>query len=318
MAIMKETDQRFLNIERKIGIFVLTAVVGVLAVVVLIGLERDLFSAKTGIFFIASSAEGIDEGMAVKLSGFKIGTVKRVSLTDVARVRVDLSVNSDYMKWVKVDSKAILTKEGLIGEGVIRIESGSPRSASLQENSEIGFERQRGLSEMALELKDEIKPALADARQLIHDLNDPQGDMKQALMRLRSLSENLASTRERIDALVQHVDVQVGTTGAKIRTLVDSTQQAVSRADGVVATIERQLPPLIEKATESIDNIQRSTETIRQVVDRVAPQVPFLLEKTGEVAGGAKEVVDSVKAMWPVRLYIKPPEEKTLSVDSGD
>ena len=51
MAILQDDDKRFRGIEKKIGLFVLAAMIGVLAVIVTIGMRQDFFAAKTRFFF---------------------------------------------------------------------------------------------------------------------------------------------------------------------------------------------------------------------------------------------------------------------------
>ncbi|MEK7191388.1 MAG: MlaD family protein, partial [Pseudomonadota bacterium] len=86
MAIMQDQDARFQHLERKIGMFVLVAIFGIVLTIGAIGVKQELFTPKTPIHFITDSAHDIAEGTAVKLRGFNIGKVERLTLTDDARV----------------------------------------------------------------------------------------------------------------------------------------------------------------------------------------------------------------------------------------
>ena len=92
---------------------------------VFIGIERGVFTAKYRINFTVDKGTGFFEGMPVKLSGFKIGKIDSMSLDEHAKVKVILLINKKYSKWIRQDSKAILTKEGFIGRGAIEITVGS-------------------------------------------------------------------------------------------------------------------------------------------------------------------------------------------------
>ncbi|MEW6674980.1 MAG: MlaD family protein [Nitrospirota bacterium] len=318
MRILEETDQRFIGIEKKIGLFIIIAIIGVFTVIAFIGIQHDVFTPKTRIYFIADSGQGINEGMAIKLSGFKIGKVEGLSLDDIARVKVELSINTKYMKWIKTDSKARLIKEGVIGDSIIEITPGSADARQVPEDGIIAFERAKGLSEMAEELKDEIKPVLTDIKQIIHYVNDPQGDIKQTLKNLRELSEDVSTTRQHLDTLLQDAEKNMNVTVTKIDFLLDSTKQTITTVDNVIKKIDRDIPHMVEIANKSLKNIETTTEEIKKAVERSAPQVPSIVEKAGDVADSTKEVVDSVKKIWPIRSYIKASEEKTLNVDSYD
>src|SRR5208283_2460249 len=120
---------------------------------------------KTSIYFIADSGYDINEGQAVKLSGFKIGKVRNITLEENAKVKVELSINRRYMKWVKIDSSAKLYREGVIGDSIIVIKAGSENSKEAVGSVMLPFTREKGIGEIAGELKDEITPALKDLKE---------------------------------------------------------------------------------------------------------------------------------------------------------
>lgn len=316
MGLMKETDERFIGIEKKIGLFVIIAIAGIIAAIAFIGIQRGVFTPKTKVYFIADSGQGINEGTAVKLSGFKIGRVQKLSLDDVARVKVELSINTKYMKWIRTDSKARLFKEGFIGDSVIEITPGSEKAKQVAENGIIEFERAKGLGEIAEELKEEIKPVLSDVKEIIHYINDPQGDVKQTLKNLRKISEDLPETQQRLNVLIKDADRGVNATTKKIDSILDSTKQTMNTVEGLIKKVDKDIPNILEKTDRSLENIQKTTEEIKKATEQTAPKIPSTLKKGEEAAEGAKEVTDAVKKIWPIRLFIKEPEEKTLDVDS--
>jgi phospholipid/cholesterol/gamma-HCH transport system substrate-binding protein len=327
MKIMKESDERFVNIEKKIGMFILIALIGMAAGIAFIGIQQDVFTPKTKILFVADSGRDITEGQAVKLSGFKIGKVKKLSLDDIARVKVELAINKKYMKWIKSDSKARLTKEGLIGESIIEITPGSLHATQITENGIIVFEREKGLTEMAEELRNEIKPVLLDIKQIVHYVNDPQSDFKQTLRNLEKVSGNLSATRQYLNSLVQNTeknlsiaiqntDKNLTTAMTKANSVLDSSKQTVENTDNVIKRFDKDMPNLLRMVNKSLENVQKATDEIKKATEQASPHIPSLLEKGTDVADSAKEVIDSAKQVWPISLYIEVPENKILKIDS--
>ncbi len=312
MAVIKETDPRFINVEKKIGMFVLIAIAGIALVIAFIGIQQDVFTSKTEIYFITDSGEGITEGMAVKLSGFKIGKVKKLNLDDVAKVKVELSINTRYMKWIKTDSKARLAKEGLIGDSIIEITPGSAKASQIAEKGMIAFARARGLSDIAEELKEEVTPVLTEIKEIIHYVNDPQGDIKHTLKNISKLSDEVFTTKQHLDNLLK----DAGGSMKKVDPLLDSTKKTMTTVESMVQKIDKDLPSMMEKVDKSLTNVQKMTDDLKKATEQSAPKIPSLVEKGDDIAGGTKEIIDSVKKMWPIRSFIKNPEEKTLKVDS--
>lgn len=318
MNLLKESDKRFLNIERKIGLFVLIAVAGIIAVVISIGIQHDLFTAKNRLYFIAENGQGINEGMAVKLSGFKIGKIKKIELDDIAQVKVELSVNRKYMRWIKMDSIARLVKEGVIGDSLIEVTPGSANSKPAEDSSVMKFEREKGISAMVEELKDEIKPVIKEVKEIIHYINDPDGDIKGTLRNVKALSADLSGTGKKLNAILDNSDKTVAGTSQKINTLLDSTGKTVNDINSLLKKVENEVPSVIEKVNKSLENVQKTTEEIRKATEQAAPSIPSIMEKGKDVADDTKEITGSVKKIWPIRSFIKAPEEKILKIESHE
>lgn len=153
MKIAKDTDLRFANIEKKVGIFILVACFGIIAVFVFMGIQKDIFSYKKRIYFVTDSGKDINAGQTVTLCGFKIGKVKKLLLDEFARVKVELSVSSKYMQWITTDSRARLVKEFPMGASVIEITPGSAGAGQVKENNILLFEREKWLTDIATTIK---------------------------------------------------------------------------------------------------------------------------------------------------------------------
>lgn len=232
MAILQDDDARFKGIEKKIGLFVLAAVVGVLAVIAAIGVRQDFFAAKTRLFFVTESARSIEAGMDVKLSGFKVGQVERLELTDKAYVKVTLSVLEKYMTWIKADSGARLAAEGLIGGNVIEITPGTEKAGLLAENSQLAFEREPGLNEVVAGLYDEVVPLL--------------NDLQRAVNRVDGVVAGLPATLGKVDSAITSANKSFQNlekvTSNDLPVLARSGRETVERANEVVDSLSRTWP----------------------------------------------------------------------------
>lgn len=202
MAIMQDEDARFEHLERKIGAFVLVALLGIALVFAAIALKQGLFTPRTSVRFVADSGQDIAAGMAVKMSGFHIGKVEELTLTEQAKVQVTLAINDEYMKWLHGDARARLLKEGLIGETIIDISPGSESAPPLAKSDTLVFERGAGLEEVVNQLYAQVVPILHDVKRLTHDFQDPQGDFHQILRRTNVILASLPETQRRLDSVL--------------------------------------------------------------------------------------------------------------------
>ncbi len=232
MAILQDDDARFQHLNRKLGIFLLIAAAGIVLTLISIGIEQKLFTPKTRIFFVTDSGRDIVQGMAVKLSGFNIGKVKRLELSEQARVRVTLEINDEYMKWVRKDSKAKLLKEGVIGDNVIEVEPGKEASPALAKDSEIAFEREMGMGQVVGDLYEDLKPLIKDLRSAVHHAD--------------VLLTDLPGTRARLDAVLGSAQRNFTSlekvTASELPAAVRGGREVVENSKKVVDSLSRTWP----------------------------------------------------------------------------
>ena len=111
---------RFRGIRRQVSVFLLTALLGFAALVTLVAYKQGMFVPHTDIYFHAPDATGINKGMAVRLHGVPVGTVREVELVERG-VRVRLGINNDYIPRLPRSAQARITREGYVGVASIQI-----------------------------------------------------------------------------------------------------------------------------------------------------------------------------------------------------
>lgn len=320
MERMKDSDARFKSLELKTGLLVFFALVGILAVVVSVGLERDIFSKKFTLHFYTDSGAGFKEAMPVKISGFKIGRIKGIELSETAKVKITLEIGKKYQKWLRRGSIAKVGKEGFIGEASVDVTPGSPDGQMLVDKDVIPYEKARGVEELV----EEVKPVLREVKDIIHYVNDPEGDLKQTLGNVKDVTAGLQSTKARVDgvldetnAAIKKVQGLVDNVEAKAKPAVDSATKAVKNLEGATQKVEKimndaeavtkKLPATTEKIDRVIDNVK----TMSDAFVKDTPRIRELLSDVGDAAKDGKALVKGIKEGFPGRLVLpaqKPPE----------
>jgi phospholipid/cholesterol/gamma-HCH transport system substrate-binding protein len=246
MAILRDEDKRYKHLEQKIGWFVLVAVAGIVLTVLAIGINQGVFSPKTHVYFVADSGQDIVDGQSVKLSGFHIGRVSKLALTEAARVQVTLSINSAYMKWIKQDARARLVKEGVIGDTIIEIVPGSATAELLGHENEIAFVREMGFGRAVDELYQELVPLLEDLKRFTHYLGDPEGDFRQTLNKSNVLLTEFSGTRRKLDIVLKsaarNLENLEKTTTNELSEMVRSGREVFEESQKVVDSMSRTWP----------------------------------------------------------------------------
>ena len=270
-----QTDPRFKGLERKVGIFMLIAIACLLVIVFFMGMEKGLFAKEYNLYITVESGSGFIEGMPIKLSGFRVGKVKSLKLTDDAKVKVILVINKEYQKWIRSDSVAKLVKENVIGDSMLEISVGSAEKPMLIDTNELVYEKVAGVDEFT----QSIQPLLEETTKTLQYINDPKGDIKKTLSNVERLSEHLLETENNLNEL-----------------LVTSN-----------ATLEK-LDMIASKSIGVVDD----TKQISGVLAAKNNELKLMIEDTEEVLSDTREIIKGLKETWPVNTLIRPKNENEL------
>jgi phospholipid/cholesterol/gamma-HCH transport system substrate-binding protein len=313
--MIPEEDPRFKNLERKIGIFMATALAGMVIAALLFGLQKDFFTKKYSLMFTVDRGTGFTKGMPVKLSGFRVGRVTAISLNNQAMVDISIEIDSDYRTWIRSDSTAKLVKEGLIGDSIIDISVGSPAKPELKDRDSITYVKTKALDEMADEIAQKIKPVLIEVRDIISYINDPDGDLKKTIRNAEQLTRNLEGTRQNTDSLIITANEKVQLVSARTASLLDSTRSkidsidlnpAISRINNSLELIDTKMPLLLDKAGSTLDNVSRISYETRLLSERVFPKIPGVLSQAEDLMFSTERLVNSLQNTWLLRDTATP------------
>lgn len=315
-----EQDPRFRHLERKIGLFVLAALAGIALVVILLGLQKDMFTPTYTLHFTVDQGTGFAKGMPVKLSGFRIGRVTELTLNDQAMVDITIEVAKKYHKWIRSDSTVRLTKEGLVGDSTVELTIGSLDKEAIKNGDFLVYIKTKGLNEMADEIAEKVKPVLIEVKEIISYVNNPDGDLKKTVKNLEILTRNLEKTRSGADTLLLDANRNLEGIARKTTSLLDTTNRKIDSLDmaGVNATLER-LPPLLEKTDAAMANITRITDDTQKLSSQAFPLIPGFLSRSEELILSTDRLINTLNSSWLLGGTTTSPMERTLKAgDSHD
>lgn len=287
---------------RRVGRFVAGAALIVIAAALFMAVQKGVFQRTTQLHSFADSAKGMVPGMAVKLNGFKVGTLGKLAMDTDGRVSMVLLVGDEYVHLIHKDARARWAKEDLIGESVIEIVPGSENAPIVENNAVIGFERARDIGEELSKLANQLQPILADVKSITAYLDNPDGDVKKAAQQLKRASTALADAGEDVSETTRRNKQQI--------------QSAVTNASKALATLNTELPRLIGRMDTSLRHVEGATADVHAITGKLAEDLPPTVSEGREAIQDTRDVVNAVKGSWPVRDLLPPPQERSLPLDS--
>ena len=309
--------RRFRGIRNQVNAFLLSALIGFAGVLGLVAYKQGMFVQHVNVYFHAADATGINKGMAVRLNGVPVGSVRDVELADRG-VRVRLAINASYIARLPRGAQARLSREGYVGAAAIQILPGTAATdrTPVAEGDEIRFVAQKGLTDMLDEVRQQMTPALQELRRAASEMADPSSDFRRSVSALRELIEELPPATRELRTLVRNTDRTMAAVGRQ----AEDTLSLVAR---VAQQTEQHLPVIAGKLGTTLDSLNATSNQVRETtrangdaLRELLTQAPELVRGSNEVVRDTQELTQAARRTWLLRDYIEPTQMRTLPVDS--
>jgi phospholipid/cholesterol/gamma-HCH transport system substrate-binding protein len=302
MSILIEQDSDVALLHRGTRRFLIIGMLATALIVSAILLRQGLFRQTADLGFVTDSAQDISKGQSVKIAGFRVGSVKTVTLRADGKVEVRLEIDADYMRFVTRDAVIELRKEGLVGSAVLEVIPGPDRTKLAANDARLEFARADGLTAMALSLRDKVMPILGDVKAITGTLADPHHGLPATLAQVREVTASL-------NTLLQTGNTQVGDIGQAATATLGKAQQSLVQLDQTLDTVKTRLPALLDKTQRIVDHVEKVTADAET-------SVPPLLNDGRAAAADVREIVTGAKSATPFKNWVEPPPSTKLKADS--
>lgn len=253
----------------KLGFFVLISLVLFLIAVFFIGGARDLFNPTFEIHTRFKDVNGLTRGNNVWLSGVKIGTVRRVSITSDSMVSVTLRIREEDRQFINKDARASISSEGLIGNTIVVIEPGRS-GIPIEEDDVIASVTQTGAQDILDMLETTGQNVLViteDIQRITEQINSGEGTIGR-LLSSNELANNLESTVQSLE-----------TTGQRTARISNDLSRMVNRLqnneDGPVHTLlnDTTFAPTYDSLMQNIQVTSQNINEVSQNLQRLSEQM---------------------------------------------
>ncbi|MCK9388089.1 MAG: MlaD family protein [Sulfuritalea sp.] len=302
MSLLTQHDSDTDALRRGTRRFLLFAALVTLALLAAIVVRQGLFRQTTNYSFVANSAQDIVKGQAVKIAGFRVGSVSAVSLKDDGQVVVTMEIDADHMRFVTYDARVELRKDGLVGSATLEIVPGPDKTRLAAAEARLAFSRADGLAALANQVRDEFIPILKDIKLITGVLADPQKGLPGTLAQVRESSEALK-------VLLANGNSQVTGIGKAATQVLGKAEQDLSHLGQTLETANKRLPGLIDRTQQTLEHVEKITA-------EAEISVPPVLRDGSAVAADVREIVSGAKQAWPIRNLVDAPAPATLKADS--
>jgi len=238
------------KVELKVGVFVVMTTLLIITSVLYIAYSKGFFSKEYAFTLSSKSGEDLTEGMPVNFSGFKIGRIEKLELSDQGLVLVKIRIPEQHVKWIKASSIFSINKP-LIGSSKLIATTPNLNSPALSPEIIPEIVRIDNIDETIKR----VQPTLEKVDKVVSNIERITAN----LAKKNSVVEMVVGDPESARAIHESIKTTKDIL-AKVDTLLAKTDDQVYGSDGVLLLVRKILKDLIlklDKMNTTLDNVTK-------------------------------------------------------------
>lgn len=169
----------------KLGMFVTIGLVLFIGTIYFVGKQKNLFGSTFTLKSQFKTVTGLKVGNNVRFSGINVGTVSEILLLTDSAVVVKLVIQENVRRFIKVDAKASIGSDGLMGDKVLTIAPGTKSNSCVKDNATIASIKAIEIEDIMKGVKTTVDNAAVITDELAefsYKINNGKGTLSKLLM----------------------------------------------------------------------------------------------------------------------------------------
>lgn len=260
----------------KVGLVVTLSLAIVFMAVMFAGNIEKVFAPKVIIYAYADDIKGLREGSPVWFSGVEIGAVKSIDLTTHRKVQISMSIESDALQYLRMDSRANILTLGLLGDKYVEITPGSKLAEGLNAGDMISGTTPTEIQDF-VQTSQESLAKISDFMTILEDIlveiEKGEGTVSK-FIRDPSVYDNLRDTIGELSILIEKIESGKGSVGRLLNedVLYNDVSAAVKDVRLFAETLKESEGTLNKLISDPslYDRFQRASESLDTFAQRLA------------------------------------------------
>jgi len=237
----------------KLGIFIITGLFLFVFALFYIGSKENLFTNTFNVYSVFSNVSGLTQGNSVQYAGINVGTVESIEILSVDQVRVNMNLVSDVQKFIKKDSKATISSDGLVGSKIVSITPGKFESVMVENGDSIHSINPVSMGDIINNLNESSKEAEVIAKELteiMSKINNGEGTLGKLV--------NNSSMYDNLDSLLNSF---AGST-AQINNILTQTSNTIDMVAGDIQEMQGSVKLIVTNIGDITSKINSSQSLV--------------------------------------------------------
>jgi phospholipid/cholesterol/gamma-HCH transport system substrate-binding protein len=287
----------------RVGVFLALSVAVTMFAVFTLGSNGGIFASKSTLYVHFADINGLVPGAPVRLAGLDVGNVRKITFSDdleQREARIELSIRDRFMSRIRADSRAFIDSKGLLGDKLVNITIGNPKSPPLHDGDTLKTRTSPSIEQLTNKVNDavtSITRATDEAGLFLETLADPElrADLKRMLHSAADIAEGVQQSDSVAHRLIydkRYAD-EIGGILEETRRTMSGLRAAVEHVQAVASAVRSGDGTLHELVygrggVQTLTDLQRAAFELGTLVQAVRTE-PGLLhtliydEKSGEI-----------------------------------
>jgi phospholipid/cholesterol/gamma-HCH transport system substrate-binding protein len=269
--------------DQIVGFFLLLVLVGVAAVLILVGINQRWFAKNYYFQSLFPSGDGLAVGMPISLKGFQIGKISDIRLNEQNEVDVIFYVEDTYYSRVKPDSVLQLTTSAIGLSSSLRLLPGNNQLGPLPEKSIIpSYDSPEGQA-LVVDKKVDVPKGQDVIGSVIGNLNPVLDEARQTILEIRRVATSL--------------DAAMAGTGGPVGSMVSDLSGTPARVNKAVDDISGRVNTLLDRLTVISDNLTAIAAQTRGVIGDLSTNLDTISQNLKSMTGDLKNTQGLAKRL---------------------
>lgn len=219
--------------KARLGVFIAVGVAIFVIAIFFIGKQQNLFNPVFKVTTNFQNVSGLLVGNNVRYSGINVGIVDNITIINDSTVQVNMLIRRNVQQFIKADSQAGISSEGIIGDRVLIITQGSNHASTVQDGQHI-------LSKEPLEtdmIMASLQTSASNAEiitlqlsQIMMNINSGEGTIGR-MIQDTTIAENISQTIENFKKSSEDFDETIEITKQNVFEFMEKLQITAAKTE---------------------------------------------------------------------------------------
>lgn len=267
-------------IERKVGLFLTTILLLTLISSIFVAYKKGIFEEYFFVTIASKSGDAISKQMPVVFSGFEIGRVSSIELSDNAEVIIKAKISSKHIKWVNNSSEFILEKP-LIGTTKIVVKTPTLQASELDPHTIKNLKVVDGIDEVIAK----VTPVVEKAEIVVANIEKITTELAEKESLIAMVTGNNKSGNDLTKTMESAHRITLS-----IEKMLNNIDGSIYGENGVIADIKE----LTYKINQILTNVEEISKNATDPADNILQNIEKITADIAEMSGDLNRTKDEI------------------------